>query len=72
LKYASEAALPSVIGRDAHRERTDCQAPAAHRRIPLEEKATAKQKPSSLPPKADCKPSKSSNGRFGVEGLREK
>jgi hypothetical protein len=36
------------------------------------ERATAKEKPSSSPPKADCEPSKGSVGRNGVEGLRRK
>ena len=72
LKDAGEAALPAAIGRDAPRERTDRQAPAAHRKRSLDERAIATELPSNSPPKADCKPSKGSDGHAGVIGVEGK
>jgi hypothetical protein len=68
LKDVSEAALPA----DAPRERIERQAPAAHRKRSLDERATATELPSNSPPKADCKPSKGSDGHAGVIGVEGK
>jgi hypothetical protein len=72
LKDAGEAALPAAIGRDAPRERSESQAPAAHRKRSVEERANATELPSNSPPKADCKPSKGSDGHAGVIGVEGK
>ncbi len=75
LNDAGEAALPGVTGTGAPKELTASQRPTptepVHMNKSLEESAKATELPSNTPPKADCRPSKGSEGHAGVMGVEE-